>query len=1020
VAETRKTVTIVFADVTGSTALGEQTDPETMRRIMEHYFEEMRAVLEHHGGTVEKFIGDAVMAVFGIPTVREDDALRAVRAAAEMRTRLAALNEEFERDRGITIAVRTGVNTGEVIAGDPVAGQAFATGDAVNVAARLEQAAAPGEILVGELTHRLVREAVRAEPVEPLELKGKSETVEARRLVEVLPDVPAFTRRLDAPFVGRTQELATLREAFELARERGGAELVTVVAPAGMGKSRLARELVAGVHADARVVVGRCLPYGDGITYWPLAEIIRQVAGGDADDGLRALLTDEEDGQVVARHLSVVLGRSDAPSRNEEIGWATRRLFEALARDRPLVAVVDDIHWAEATLLDLVEYIVGFAAAPLLVLCLARPDLFDSRPSWALPRAHATTVLLDPLGDEAAKTLVHGLLSDAELNERVRSEIIDRAEGNPLFVEQMLAHARASGNGEITVPPTIQALLTARIDSLDQGELAIVERGAIEGRLFHRGAVVSSLSAEQPDITGDLMTLVRKELIRPDEAEFPGEDAFRFVHILIRDAVYASVPKERRADLHGRFADWLEEHASARLAEFAEIIGYHLEQSHYYRMELGFADDRTIDLGRRAGDRLAAAGKRALDRGDVSAAINLLRRASQLFPQDDVGGLELAPSLAAGLFESGRAADAARTLDEAAFRAHKLGANRVETLISLHRSHLEIQLDPHVDVDQIFESARGAIERFEQADDDHVLAMAWYRIHEIEWFRGHLTAARAAGERALTYAERAGDIRLQAELRTYIAAVGFFTAEPLEVCLANAEENLEWAQAQGALAHEAMVLHALGNLALEERRPEEGRELRERGWTMLDELGMRIAKAGIQGAGSFFLGESALDPEAVITRLRSSYEVLAAAEETGVLSTVASNLASALYDVGEYDEAERLSRESEQLGSTEDVTTQVGWRAVRAMVLARRGHLENGEELAREALERALVTEYLELVSGAYLSLGEVLRLGGRFEEAREAIEQALALYERKGLALSADAVRAKLAGLQSVGSPSQ
>jgi len=263
VAETRKTVTIVFADVTGSTALGEQTDPEVMRRIMERYFDEMRTVLEKHGGTVEKFIGDAVMAVFGIPTVHEDDALRAVRAATEMRDRLAALNEEFERERSITIAVRTGVNTGEVVAGDASSGQPFATGDAVNVAARLEQTAKPGEILLGPLTHELVQEAVRVDSVEPLELKGKAAAMDAWRLVEVLPEVPAFRRRLDAPFVGRGAELAILRTAFDRVRETGSAELVTIIGEPGIGKSRLVRELVASVADTARVVVGRCLSYGE-------------------------------------------------------------------------------------------------------------------------------------------------------------------------------------------------------------------------------------------------------------------------------------------------------------------------------------------------------------------------------------------------------------------------------------------------------------------------------------------------------------------------------------------------------------------------------------------------------------------------------------------------------------------------------------------------------------------------------------------------------------------------------------
>ncbi|HEY3070763.1 MAG TPA: adenylate/guanylate cyclase domain-containing protein, partial [Gaiellaceae bacterium] len=1005
-AETRKTVTIVFADVTGSTALGEQMDPEAMRRIMERYFAEMREVLERHGGTVEKFIGDAVMAVFGIPAVHEDDALRAVRAAAEMRDRLASLNEEFERARRVTIAVRTGVNTGEVVAGDPEGGQAFATGDAVNVAARLEQAAQPGEILIGLLTHRLVRNAVRARAVEPLKLKGKSQAAEAWQLLEVLPDVPAFTRQLDTAFVGRQQELAALREAFERARERGGAELVTVVAPAGMGKSRLARELVASVEGQARVVVGRCLPYGDGITYWPLAEIVRQVAGDD-QEGLEQLLAGEEDGHIVATHLAAAVGFGEAASRSEEIAWATRRLFEALGRDRALVVVADDIHWAETTLLDLLEYVIGFAAAPVLVVCLARTDLFDTRPSWAVPRLHATTVVLEPLSDEGSQALVAGLLGGAELSATLRGEIVERAEGNPLFVEQMLAHVRESGNGEITVPPTIQGLLTARIDSLTQSEQAVIERGAVEGRLFHSGAVASLLDENEPQgIAGHLMGLVRKELIRPDQAEFAGDDGFRFVHILVRDAAYASIPKERRADFHARFAVWLEGRASVRLAEFAEIVAYHLEQAYRYRSELGLVDEETTELGRRAGEHLGAAGRRALGRGDGPAAVKLLRRALELLPAEDLKRVEFAPSLAYALFESGDATDAAAVLADASSAVSGLNAEHLATLISLHRAALDMQLDPNVDVEEILTEARAAIELFEPRGDDIVLGAAWERVRDVEWFRGRLLAARAAAEQALVHAERTGDIRLQAENRSIIGACGFFGAGPLEATRLATQEAVAWARAHGALGHEAEALHALAVCAFEGRRVEEGQELTERVFGTLEELGMRLTAAAHRGAVGVLPGERALDPEAFLERLRSSYDTLAAAGEKGVLSTVAANIALAFYDAGDYEEAERFSRESEEAGSEEDVATQVGWRAARAKVLARRGDLDHAEALAREALRRALATEYLQTIAEAQLSLGEVLRLAGRLAEAGEALQAALAIYERKGFLLSADAIR--------------
>jgi class 3 adenylate cyclase/tetratricopeptide (TPR) repeat protein len=1008
VAESRKTVTIVFADVTGSTALGEQTDPEAMRRIMERYFEEMRSVLEKHGGTVEKFIGDAVMAVFGIPQVHEDDALRAVRAAAEMRERLAALNEEFERERGITIAVRTGVNTGEVVAGDPSAGQAFATGDAVNLAARLEQAAEPGDILLGPVTHELVREAVRAESVEPLDLKGKTQAVKAWRLVDVLPGIPAFTRRLDAPFVGRADELARLYQAYETARDGSLCQLVTITGAPGVGKSRLVRELIKSVGNEARVVVGRCLSYGDGITYWPLAEIIREVAGSDTRGGLGELLVAEADAALATERLLAAIGATDEPARTEEIFWATRLLFERLAHERPLIAVVDDIHWAEPTLLDLIEYLVGFARAPVLVACTARPDLFDARPHW--PRRSA--VELEALDDDEATTLIDALITESRISPEVHEQIRERAEGNPLFVEQMLALAGENGSEDADVPPTIQALLAARLDRLPADERSVLVRGAVEGRLFHRGAVSALLPQEEQDqVPARLLSLTRKSFVRPDEALFRGDDAFRFVHVLLRDATYETAPKELRADLHARFAGWLD----ARASELDDMIGYHLEQAYRYRDALG---ERADELAREAAHRLAAAGRRALGRGDMMAAVKLLERASGLLPADDRSRLELAAPLAEALSQVGRFTEGTQVLADAEAAARRLGLERVDTLLRLRRYGFEFYLNPQIDVERTLLEARAAIERF--PDDDGVLATAWERVQDVEWFRGHLTPARAAAQRAFEYTERLGDIRRQGEAQAIVGASAYYGDEPLEVCIEQAHTSIDWARAHGALAHEAMALYALGALMIEKGQTNEGRDARDRACKILDELGMPVAKARLTGSAGAHIGLRALERAEHLRQLRSSFTVLTAAGETGALSTVAGNLALALYGAGEYEEAERAAAVSKEAGSPEDVVTQVAWRAARAVLLARRGELEEAERLAREAVRRATASEFFESRAEAYLSLGEVLRLAGQPDDAREALQSALAVIERKGWALSANAVRAKLDELQSSGSPSQ
>jgi len=600
--EQRKTVTVVFCDVTGSTSLGEKLDPESLRRVMARYFESMRAVIERHGGTVEKFIGDAVMAVFGLPLLHEDDALRGVRAAAEMREALAELNGELLRDYGTQLELRIGVNTGEVVSGTE---ERLATGDAVNVAARLEQGAQPGEILLGEDTYRLVRDAVRVESIEPLVAKGKSEPLPAHRLFQVLAGAPAFARRTDALMVGRKRQLKLLSDAHENLVSERSCHLFTVLGSAGVGKSRLAAEFLASV-GEATVVRSRCLSYGEGITYWPVVEVIKQLP--DATQ----LAIDE----LASERIRGLLGEEEVVTSTEEIAWAVRKLFEAAASERPLVVVFDDAHWGEETFLDLVEHVADLSRdAPILLLCLARPELLDRRPGWGGGKLNATSVLLEPLSAEETNELIERLLGEASLEEELRMRIGEAAEGNPLFVEEMVALVRESGDGEMAVPPTIQALLAARLDLLDPKERGVLECGSVEGRVFHRGAV-QALAPEDPQLTAHLTALVRKELVRPDKPQLPGEDAYRFRHLLIRDAAYDALPKATRAELHERFAAWLEERASD-LVELDEILGHHLEQAYRYRAELGPLDEEGRELGRRAAR--SRGGRAGAPRGGATA-----------------------------------------------------------------------------------------------------------------------------------------------------------------------------------------------------------------------------------------------------------------------------------------------------------------------------------------------------------------------------------------------------------------
>src|ERR671939_339709 len=650
----RRTVSIVFGDVAGSTSLGERLDPETLHGVLDRYSDTCADVLERHGGTVEKFIGDAVVAVFGLPSLHEDDALRAVRAAVELRQAIADLSAELQRTWGVGLGIKLSVNSGEVFVGPGSRREAFASGDAINVAARLEEAAAEGEILLGEQTKRLIEPAVRAEPLEPLEVRGRVAAVRAWRLVELKAGDLSQIRPPSTPFVGRKSDLAALEHELARAVAEQGCRLCTIVGAPGVGKSRLVRQLVDSLGEDVTVVVGRCLSYGEGITYRPLADIVRGLGGGPPRECIRKVLGNAQHAELVSERVLGALGLAE-PSGREETFWAVRRLLETAAREFPLVAVFEDVHWAEPTLLDLIEYVSGFSSgAPILLLCLARPDLLETRSGWAVPQQGRSILELQPLPEPHAQELVARLGTD-RLSEHAQAQIVETGEGNPLFLEQLVA-VQASGE-PATLPPSVQAVLAARIDRLEPGERAVLAHASVEGRIFHRGALAAVLPPSPRDELGThLMALVRKQLIRPSPPDFPGEDGFRFTHSLTRDAAYAALPKRLRAELHEATADWLE----AKPESQDEIVGFHLEQACYYHEEVG--EDR--GLAARAAARLEAAGRRAVSRCDPPAAVNLLTRAIALLPEDSTERAALLPELGAALIEAGDLAQADRVLTE--------------------------------------------------------------------------------------------------------------------------------------------------------------------------------------------------------------------------------------------------------------------------------------------------------------------------------------------------------------------
>jgi class 3 adenylate cyclase/tetratricopeptide (TPR) repeat protein len=964
----RKTVTVVFCDVTGSTALGESTDPEALRALLARYFKRMKGIVESHGGSVEKFIGDAVMAVFGVPAAHEDDALRACRAAVEMRDAFPELG----------IAGRIGVNTGEVVTGTE---ERLATGDAVNVAARLEQAALPGEVLIGEETLGLVRSALEVGVERLLELKGKAEEVPAWPLLAVTGEVE---RRFATPMVGRETELRRLRDAFQQAVHDGSCQLFTVLGSAGVGKSRLAAEFLGDL--DARIVRGRCLSYGDGITYWPVVEILKQLGSlpeGDASRPLRALL-----------------GEAEATAPASEIAWGFRKLLEQEAQEQPLVCVLDDLHWAEETLLDLVEHIADLSRdAPLLMLCMARPELLERRPSWGGGKWNATTVLLEPLDAAETERLIGAL---GGVSEELRERILQAAEGNPLFLEEMLALVHDSGGREVEVPPTIQALLAARLDQLDPAERSVLERGSVEGRTFHRGAV-AALADGDGAVDQRLIALVRKELVRPDRAQLLGDDAYRFRHLLIRDAAYDALPKATRAELHERFARWIEQHG-IDLVELDEILGYHLGQACLYRAELGLAVDEVLRADARR--HLTEAGRRAIMRDDFVAARHLIRRALDLVPDGEVD-VPLEIDLGIAVFFSGMPDEAPRLMAATAERAAAAGDRIGELCARLEVATWRLYTEPHGAGAELESLVADASPELEAAADDFALYVIYFARFQLAHLRSRFDDELAAAQAMQHHAQRSGQPHLIYWASQTGGAARLFGSTSLANCLEWLDEpdNRFSASWQGAHIKSA-VLALLGHFDEARRVQSEFQQgLEERGDIL--NLGSQLSQDAV--ALELLAGDPAAAAEVALRGCR----ILEDAGERSWLSTGACRYAEALYELGRLDEAEEWARKGSEMGGSDDMATQILASQVRAKVLARRGQYAEAERLAREAVTAADTTDALVSQGDARRDLAEVLELAGERQGAAAALTKALELYERKGTVVPAQRVRERLAALE-------
>jgi class 3 adenylate cyclase/tetratricopeptide (TPR) repeat protein len=949
---------VLFCDVVESSVLGEQVDPELVRRVLSRFFDEMQAVIERHGGTVEKFIGDEVMAVFGVPSTHEDDAVRAVRAAAEMRARLNQLNEEFERDFGVSLVTRMGINTGEVIAGDPSSGQAFVTGDPVNLAKRIQQAARPGEILIGTATYPLVKDAVQAGPPQTFSVKGKAEPVVPRRLDAVDATAPGLAPRFDTPLVGRDRELGVLRRYFEDTARTGSSRLVTVLGPAGIGKSRLAHELLAHVRDRATSLVGRCLPYGEGITFWPVREML-------PDESLQGTC--------------------------DEIFWRVRKRLETMARERPLVVCLEDVHWGEPTFLDLVQYLAGWLDdAPVLIVCLARPDLLEQRPDWPKPRAQTSTLHLEPLTNAETVRLLDTLNALAGL----RTRIAAAAEGNPLFVEQMAA-LTAEEAFEIVVPPSIKALLAERLDRLSAEESAVLERAAVVGREFRLRAVLDLMPADQTfGASAHLLALARKDLVEPHAVH---DDGFRFNHALIRDAAYEAMSKELRAELHERHAGWLE-----RAGEADVFVGYHLEQAVALRRELKLRDRRTSELAGRAGELLGLAGRRAFRRDDVPAAVNLLERAARLLPDDSGRRPALFGELGSGFIKAGRLDDADKALQTAVAEARRAGDRSSELRATVDKQILRSFSAPS-GAGELARVAEQVIPELDELGDDLGLAKAWRLFSGVHAVACRWADRAEALERALTYARRVPDApHERSSIIAVLAQALYYGPEAAATASRRCEELLREAEHDPAV-RAAITCHLGGLLALRgdfrsaHRLYGESVDLHEK-------LGLRHRRAvfALVGAEIAVLED---DPAAGEEELRSAYDTLEAMGESGARAAIAAALADLLCTRGKYQDAADVAGIVEEIAEADDVFPQVLRRATVARLHAIRADFERAEILLRDALALAETTDFPALQATTFFAQAQVAALRGDEDESLNALARARSAHIAKGNIVAAQRV---------------
>src|SRR5438034_4717804 len=962
----RKLATVLFVDLVDSTSFVTASDPEVVRRRVTRFFDQVSRCIETYGGTVEKFAGDAVMAAFGVPQAHEDDSERAVRAALEI----------LDSVESLELRARIGIEAGEVVTG--AGDSTFATGEAVNIAARLQQLAEPGQILLGPSAHRLTLGRIEVEDIGPVEVRGRDEPVWAWAATgadgRVLARVPV------TPLVGRDHELELLENTFARAQRDRRAHLVTIYGEPGVGKSRLAREFLDSVEGTT-VLVGRSLPYGESITYWPLAEMVKGVADIADDDPLDVAIAKLREccpADAVADLLGLATGVLEAvhgERSQQEIAWAAREWAQLMAQTQPLILVFEDIHWAEEPLLELLEHMTDWVRdGSLMIMCLARPELLAVRSDWGGGRVRATAVELEPLGEADSATLIEALAEDGTISAGTKRTLLDKTGGNPLFLEEVMLNVAECGEERAAqeIPDTVQALIAARIDRLDGISKEVLQRASVIGRSFWAGAIEYLAGGGGIDEAIDDL-LLRDLIVGESRSSLKNETAYRFKHVLIRDVAYASLTKSARAKHHAGFAEWLRERAGD---ELLEIRAHHLDHAASLLAELDGAPP--ADLAREAAGTLEEAGRRALAREANQAARHLFLRSVELEPT-----LERRHLAAKAAWRLDDLPVVAREMEAVRDEAVRTGDKNLEgrALTALADMVLMREADP-------LRARKLAGQALAIIDDDpparfDALRVAWnaaYWVGDLadaeHYVVEQLELARAASRKDLE------SVAILTWADMYIARLDIETAR------AELAHARELAEESGAINSRGRVYQSWGKIYLLQGELEQAEEAFAEAERLFSEAGAVWAVARSLNQGAWVAWESG-DVAKAEKRFRESIRLLKPIGDRATHCESQRGLAELLIALGRIEEAERCAIDARETVGPLDVTSRATTASSLAQVRAAQGRDEEAEGLFQEALGTVADTDFRNVEHEVLGPYAEFLRARGRDEEA-ERLEERL------------------------------